>query len=141
MANKTQPTKYSVNQFLNQIDEEQKRKDCTFLVDFFEELTEAKPVLWGNAIIGFGLYHYTYQSGREGDWFLLGFAPRKAGISLYVYQSTKENNLLINNLGKYKMGKSCINIKQLADIQIPILKDICFNSIQFLKNTYEYETY
>lgn len=135
--NKTQPTKQSVKDFIEAIEDESKKKDCLYLLHFFEEISQSSPVLWGDSLVGFGSYHYTYASGREGDWFLVGFSPRKAGISLYVYQDTEKNKNLVTSLGKYKIGKSCITIKRLQDIDLSILQEISFESIKFLKNSWK----
>lgn len=141
MANKTQPTLASVDDFLAQIQDEQKRTSCKKLNDFFKVVSQAEPKLWGASIIGYGDYHYKYESGREGDFFLVGFAPRKAGISLYMYQNTTENEKLLGTLGKFKIGKSCINIKKLDDINLSVLKKISKNSIEQLQKIYPYESH
>lgn len=136
MSNKTQPTDASVTNFLSTIENEQQKQDGIKLNQFFKELTSEEPKLWGTSIIGYGDYHYKYKSGREGDWFLLGFSPRKAYTSLYVYQNSEENKKLLEKLGKFKMGKSCINIKKLEDINLQILAEISENTIQLINNTY-----
>ncbi|GGE11569.1 DUF1801 domain-containing protein [Psychroflexus salis] len=136
MSNKTQPTKASVSDFLNQIENDTQKQDCIKLNHFFKKVSSKEPTLWGSVIIGYGDYHYKYKSGREGDWFQLGYSPRKAYTSLYVYHNTPENKKLLEKLGKFKMGKSCINIKYLEDIELSVLKEICLNSIQFLNETY-----
>ena len=93
--------------------------------------------MWGASLIGFGSYHYTYPSGHTGDWFLIGFSPRKSAISLYVYSQTDQNAvLLLEQLGKYTAGKGCIYIKKVSDININILENICRNTIAFLKESY-----
>lgn len=139
MSNKTQPTEVSVNEFLTKIENEQQKQDCIQLNQFFKELTSEEPKLWGTSIIGYGDYHYVYKSGREGDWFHLGYSPRKSYTSLYVYQNSPENKKLLESLGKFKMGKSCINIKKLEDIDLQILAEISRNSIQIIENRYANE--
>lgn len=140
MANKTQPTQASVKDYLAAIEDEQKKDSCIKLNQFFEEVSQTKPKLWGTSIIGYGDYHYKYKSGREGDFFLIGFSPRKAYISLYAYQNTAENKKLLNDLGKFKMGKSCINIKKLEDIDLKVLAEISKNSIEQIQKTYPNES-
>jgi hypothetical protein len=87
-----------------------------------KEISAEEPQLWGSSIIGFGKYHYKYESGREGDWFIMGFSPRKQNISIYLPLGFKDFDLQISKLGKYKLGKSCIYIKRLADIDMRMLK-------------------
>lgn len=139
MSNKTQPTEASVNEFLSKIENEQQKQDCIQLNQFFKELTSEEPKLWGTSIIGYGDYHYIYKNGREGDWFHLGYSSRKSYTSLYVYQNSPENKKLLESLGKFKMGKSCINIKKLEDIDLQILAEISKNTIQFINHTYSDE--
>jgi hypothetical protein len=97
-----------------------------------------EPKMWGPSIVGFGKYHYKYASGHEGDSCILGFSPRKAAISLYVFMPSKENEVLLTKLGNYKMGKSCIYIKKLSDIDLKILEKICLSTINYIKeNDYQ----
>lgn len=124
--NKTIETNTSVIGFLNSIDiDEQKRKDSIDLIDLMKEWSGHKPKMWGPSIIGFGSYHYKYESGREGDSLLIGFSPRKATFSLYITapQNTKIN--LLEDLGKCKMSKSCIYFKKLSDLDLKILEKLC----------------
>jgi hypothetical protein len=93
--------------------------------------------MWGPTIIGFGSYHYKYTSGHEGDTAILGFSPRKAAISLYVFMPTKENEDLLKNLGKYKMGKACIYIKKLSDIDLLILEKMCQATMAYIKENHQ----
>src|SRR5689334_18184675 len=107
---KTQKNNASVNDFLNFIEDEQKRKDCFEIAKMMEKATGQKPKMWGSAIIGFGEYHYVYASGHEGDMCRIGFSPRKQNITLYITQAT-EGNPLYKNLGKFKTSKACLYIK------------------------------
>jgi hypothetical protein len=93
--------------------------------------------MWGPTIIGFGSYHYTYESGREGDAPLIGFSPRKAEFSLYVYSQTEESKRLLEDLGKFKMGKACMYVKKLSDINIPTLEKLCQETIAYLNEHHE----
>lgn len=117
---------------------EQKQKDSFELLKLMQDFTGYEPKMWGPSIIGFGSYHYkSERSKQEGDWPLLGFSPRKAAISLYVYTGSKEHEYLLNDLGKYKMGKACIYIKKLSDINVDALKTLMAETMAFLRTKYE----
>jgi hypothetical protein len=118
-------------------DTEQKRHDSHALIDLMREATGAEPRMWGPSMIGFGQYHYkSERSTQQGDWFLIGFSPRKAAISLYVYSGSPEHAHLLDGLGKFTMGKACIYVKRLSDIHIPQLKILMEETIAFLKARY-----
>ncbi len=135
--NKTAPTEVNVADFINDFaDSEAKRRDSFALVKLMQEITGFKPVMWGSSIIGFGMYHYKYDSGHEGDAPILGFSPRKQALSLYVFTGLKEHLPLLKNLGKFKMGKVCIYVKKLSDINLEQLKKIMSATIEFLKSKY-----
>lgn len=138
---KTKQTDSSVVDFINTFaDTEQKRADGFALLKLMQDFTGFEPKMWGPSIIGFGSYHYKSERSRqEGDWPLVGFSPRKAAISLYVYMGTKEQEQLIGQLGKFKMGKGCIYVKKLADINQDILKKIMKETIDFLQTKYKTE--
>ncbi|MBL7996047.1 DUF1801 domain-containing protein [bacterium] len=121
---KTKKNSKNVTQFLNTIENEQKRKDCLDLMKLMAEATGSKPVMWGDAIVGFGDYHYRSESGREGDWFVAGFSPRKQNISLYLLGGIKKHPDLLGQLGKHKTGGSCLYINHLSDINLKILKNL-----------------
>jgi hypothetical protein len=131
--NKTKANDKSVEVFLNSVDDLQKRADSQFLVSLMSEITGSKPKMWGESIIGFGDYRYKYASGREGDWFLAGFSPRKQNISLYIMGYLEFFQDEIQGLGKYKHGKGCLYIKRLEDIDIEVLKKLIVASIDKLK--------
>lgn len=134
---KTKPTNQSVDEFIAAFaDTEQKQQDSYALIKLMQTVSGHEPYMWGPSIIGFGSYHYKYASGHEGDAPMLGFSPRKAAISLYVFTGLQEHRHLLDNLGKYKMGKACIYIKQLSDIDEKVLKTIMKESIRYLKATY-----
>jgi hypothetical protein len=131
--NKTTETKVNVIDFLNSyVDNDQKKADSLELIKLMSKWTGFRPKMWGPTMIGFGRYHYKYASGHEGDVFLLGFSPRKPEFSLYVYAPTRENKKLLDDLGKFKMGKSCIYVKRLSDLDLLTLEKICKNSIAYL---------
>lgn len=123
MANKTIPTKKSVDKFLENITPEQKKKDSKEIVKMMQKITGEKPVMWGS-IIGFGKYHYKYASGREGEWMKTGFAPRKQNISFYLSCDLSEVASLLGKLGKHKTGVGCLYINKLADVDKTVLKEI-----------------
>jgi len=117
-------------------DNEQKRADSFALVGLMREVTGFEPKMWGDSMIGFGKYHYKSERSRqEGEWMMVGFSPRKAAISLYVYSGTPEQEQLLSELGKYRMGKGCIYVKRLSDIDQEVLKKIILLNIGFLKTS------
>jgi hypothetical protein len=135
---KTKQTSADVSDFINAFaDSDQKRKDSFELVKLMQEFTGFEPKMWGPSIIGFGLYHYkSDRSRQEGDWPLVGFSPRKAAISLYVYSGAAGQQDLLSGLGKFKMGKGCIYVKKLADIDQEVLKKLMGGTIEYLKTRY-----
>ncbi|MGE6354231.1 DUF1801 domain-containing protein [Flavobacterium sp. NPDC079362] len=135
--NKTTETNESIVDFINAfVEDEAKRNDAFKLIQIIQEITGLEPKMWGPSIIGFGNYHYKYASGHEGDAPLVGFSPRKAAISLYIYVSPENREELISKLGKHKASKGCIYIKKLADIDIEVLKNMISLSLEYLKNLY-----
>lgn len=136
---KTKQTEESVIDFINSFtDTEQKRQDSFELLKLMQDFTGFKPKMWGDSMIGFGEYHYkSERSTQEGDWFLVGFSPRKAAISLYVYSGCDEQEHLLKELGKFKMGKACIYVKKLSDINQDILKKMMKETIDFLQSKHK----
>ncbi|GAB4453097.1 MAG: hypothetical protein OHK0029_05220 [Armatimonadaceae bacterium] len=126
---KTQRTDASVEDFLQALSPE-RQADCRALVERMREVTGEEPALWGENIIGFGSYHYRYASGREGDWFLLGFSPRKQNLTLYLSYTLAENTELLEKLGKHTIGKSCLYIKRLSDVDADVLTELFGVSVQ-----------
>ena len=136
--NKTTETEVDVIDFINSyVDNDQKRADSFQLIELMREWSGFEPKMWGPTIIGFGSYHYKYASGHEGDSPLIGFSPRKSEFSLYVFSPTEGNKHLLNDLGKYKIGKACIYVKKLSDINISALKKLCDFSIKYLNEHHE----
>ncbi|MDF3026100.1 MAG: hypothetical protein K0S23_407 [Fluviicola sp.] len=134
---KTAETTKDVFEFIQEFTEsEQKRQDSYELVKLMEKISGHKAKMWGPSIIGFGSYHYKYASGHEGDAPLLGFSPRKAAISLYVYTGLPEHEYLLKDLGKYKIGKVCIYIKKLSDIDRDRLINLAEKSMEYVKEIY-----
>ena len=134
-ALKTQQNVADVHNFINTAaDTEQKRRDSFEILKLMQEFTGYEPKMWGDSIIGFGSYHYKSERSRqEGDWPLVGFSPRKAAISLYVYTGCSGQEELLKDLGKFKMGKSCIYVKKLSDIDQDQLKKIMGSTIEYLQ--------
>ncbi len=131
--NKTTATEMSVIDFINSyVENDQKKADSFQLIELMREWTGFEPKMWGPTIIGFGSYHYKYASGHEGDAPLIGFSPRKAALTLYVYSPVEEHKHLLDDLGKFRMTKACIYVKKLSDIDINSLKKICEATIAYL---------
>ncbi|TCC92150.1 DUF1801 domain-containing protein [Pedobacter frigiditerrae] len=131
---KTKVTTQSVEEYLLQIPNETTRKDCQTLCKLMEDMTQAKAKMWGNAIVGVGDYTYSYSTGRTGDWFMMGFSPRKANISLYIMGCNADERLdILPRLGKHTTGKGCIYVKKLSDINMDVLKEMCEISYRNLK--------
>jgi hypothetical protein len=122
--NKTIPTEDSVTAFLNKIKDRQVRDDCFAILDMMQKASNSEPVMWGSAIVGFGTYHYVYESGREGDMLVVGFSPRKQNISIYFLGGVNNVQDELSELGKYKTGKGCLYIKSLSDVNVEVLKKI-----------------
>lgn len=134
---KTIKTDASVIDFIHSfVDSEQKKKDSFQLIELMQKWSGFEAKMWGPSIIGFGSYHYRYDSGHKGDAPLIGFSPRKTAFSLYVYAANEVNEKLLNELGTFKMGKACIYVKKLADIDIRSLEKMCLTTIDFLKKRY-----
>ena len=125
---KTQVTKASVAKFLDGIKDEKKRQDCHQLLKIMKKATKAEPKMWGTSIIGFGDYHYVYQSGREGDWFLTGFSPRVQNLTLYLMGGFDHD--VLKRLGKYKTGKGCLYINKLEDVDTKVLNELVTKSVK-----------
>jgi len=129
--NKTTETDVSVKDFVESyVENEQKKVDSFRLIELMRAWSGFEPKMWGPTIIGFGSYHYKYASGHEGDAPVIGFSPRKAEFSLYVFLPTDQNKALLNDLGKFTMGKSCIYVKRLSDINLDTLEKLCTRSVE-----------
>lgn len=126
---KTKKNDASVEDFLNGIPDEKKRQDSFAILALMKEVTQAEPKMWGDSIVGFGQYRYKYATGREGDWFLAGFSPRKQNLTLYIMAGFAEYEALLGKLGKYKTGKSCLYINKLQDVNMGTLKELVQQSV------------
>ena len=135
-SNKTKPTSASVTEFLNKIEDPKKKSDCFKLIEMMHQITNQEPKMWGNSIVGFGQYHYKYKSGRQGEWFLTGFAPRKQNLSLYLMCDLKNKTLPFQRLGKHKKSVGCLYIKQLEDVNTQVLEEIISKAVEYTKSLY-----
>ncbi|WHY87184.1 DUF1801 domain-containing protein [Neobacillus novalis] len=133
---KTKETDNSVVEFIESVENPKKREDAYKLIDIFSETTGFEAKMWGPSIIGFGSYHYKYDSGHEGDAPLVGFSPRKAKISLYFAPGDSKREDLLKEFGKHTTGKGCVYINKVADIDIAVLQSIITQSVQFLQAAY-----
>ncbi len=133
---KTAPTGESVEQFLQEITDEGQREDCRSLVKLMRAITGDPPRMWGASIVGFGSYHYRYASGREGDWFLTGFSPRKKNLTLYIMSGFAGYEALLKKLGKHRTGKSCLYVKRLSDLDPATLRELIAQSVKQVAQRY-----
>ncbi|MEQ9188744.1 MAG: DUF1801 domain-containing protein [Cryomorphaceae bacterium] len=131
---KTVKNEGDVYAFIDKAEKEQTRADCRELIALMQEVTGEPPALWGPSIVGFGSYHYKYASGREGDFLLVGFSPRKQNLTLYIMGGFKRHDALMQSLGKYKTGKSCLYVKQLDDIDRTVLRSLIEESVAYMRS-------
>jgi len=131
---KTKVNNASVTDFLNSVADEQKRNDSFEILKMMKQVSKEDAKMWGTSIVGFGSYHYKGASGREGDWMLIGFSPRKQNITLYIMPGFDHYQELMKNLGKYSTGKSCLYIKRLSDVDVNVLKELMTASLKVMKN-------
>ena len=134
---KTKKTDENFAKFLNTIQDDTKRKDCFAIAEMMKNVSKYEPKMWGTAIVGFGSYHYKYESGHEGDMCMIGFSPRKQNITLYVSGGINNHPELLEKLGKHKTGKGCLYINKLSDVDIELLKEIIKAAYSHMKNKYE----
>lgn len=132
---KTQENDASVDAYLNRVEDEKKRAASFKVKEIMEEATGEEARMWGDSIVGFGRYHYKYASGREGEWMLTGFAPRRRNLTLYIMDGFDSYESLLSQLGKYKTGKSCLYINKLEDVDLQVLRDLIELSVQHMKRT------
>lgn len=137
--NKTQVTRVDPVDFIASVEPEPRRADAEVLLEMFNRVTGLEPKMWGPAIIGFGRYHYKYESGREGDFMLTGFSPRKAKLVMYIMPGYRfgEMQERLAKLGKHKLGKSCLYINKLADVDLAVLEDIVRDGLAYMYDKYE----
>lgn len=138
--NKTVETENSVFDFLNSVDNGQRKEDSFKVLELMQTISGYPPKMWGTAIVGFGNYHYKYESGREGDFMRIGFSPRKTALTLYIMPGFERFQELMDRLGKYKTGKSCLYIKKLSDIDESVLKELMTESLSYMEKKYPSQT-
>jgi hypothetical protein len=127
---KTKPTRQSVESFIKKISDPQTREDCFTIAKLMKEATRSEPRMWGGSIVGFGTQHYNYASGREGDWPLIGFSPRKQNLTLYIMSGFDSHTELLEKLGKHSVAKGCLYVKRLSDVDLPTLKKLIRASVK-----------
>jgi len=134
--NKTQPTIISPAEFIASVEPDRRRKEGEILLELFEKTTGWKPKMWGPSIIGFGEYHYKYETGREGDFMATGFSPRKAKLSIYIMPGYSDYGSIMQRLGKHSVGKSCLYINKLDDIDLDVLTELIETGVKDLSKKY-----
>jgi hypothetical protein len=135
-TNKTMPTGQGVDDFLAGLSDERQRKESYVLIDLMRRVTGEEPVMWGASIIGFGSYHYVYESGHEGDAILAGFSPRSGKFAVYIMAGFDGYPAILERLGKYKTGKSCLYVKRLDDIHLSVLEELVAESVSYMRERY-----
>lgn len=135
--NKTQPTDADVDAFIDAVENDRRREDSRALLDLMRDVTGEEPVMWGPSIVGFGQYHYRYESGREGDWFLAGFSPRKSNLVVYVMSGFPRHAELMEKLGKHRTGSSCLYVNKLDDVDLDVLRELVRRSVEHVAASYD----
>lgn len=133
---KTKENDKSVTDFINALENEEKRNDCFEIIKIMKEVTNLEPKMWGENIVGFDSYHYKYESGREGDSLVTGFSPRKTNLTIYIVSGFSNYTALLEKLGKFKTSSSCLYIKKLSDIDKSVLKELIIQSVKMIKAKY-----
>lgn len=133
---KTVQNQDDVTAFLATIEDDQKRADCEVVMKLMQDITGEPPKMWGNSIVGFGSYHYKYASGREGDFLVTGFSPRKTALTLYIMDGYQDYSAIMERLGTYKTGKSCLYLKRLSDVDVAVLRELIEASVTYMRKTY-----
>lgn len=133
---KTKPTAVSVEAFIAAVPNEIRRRDAKTTLAMMKRVTGEKPKMWGPSMVGFGRYHYKYDSGREGDFFLTGFSPRAASMVVYILPGYEDNSDLLARLGKHKIGKSCLYINRFEDIDLKVLEQLVARSVDYMRRKY-----
>lgn len=134
---KTKLTEQSALEFLNRIDDEARRQDCLTVMALMKDVTGEEPRMWGESIVGFGSYHYSGKSGREGEWMLVGFSPRKQNLTLYIMAGFDQYDDLMSKLGKFKTGKSCLYVNKLSTINLDVLRELVKQSVDHMRKIHD----
>jgi len=132
---KTKPSERSLESFLRGVEDAERREDCHTILKLMKKITRQEPKVWGDSIVGFGTYHYKYESGREGDWFVTGFSPRKQNLTIYIMPGLDAHKDALKKLGKHKAGRGCLYIKRLADIDQSVLSEMIKTSVAKMKSS------
>lgn len=135
--NKTRATIASVTEFINSIEDRQKRADARKVAAIMRRVTGKRAKMWGSSIVGYGTYHYKYESGREGDFMITGFSPRKQALTVYIVAGFRRFDTLMGKLGKYRTGKSCLYINRLSDVDEKVLEKLIDRSVKYMRKNYE----
>ena len=135
--NKTRPTEVDPHDFLDTVENPTRRSDAEVLLEMMKRVTGCEPRMWGPSIIGFGRYHYRYDSGREGDSMITGFSPRKANLVIYVMPGYEDRTEQLDALGKHRLGKSCLYVNRLADVDLSVLERIVADGVAEMRSAYE----
>lgn len=133
---KTKENEASVKEFISAVDPDYRRADCETLYELMQEVTGDEGAMWGGNIVGFGKYSYKYASGHSGEWFLTGFAPRKQNLTIHVMAGFDDYSTLMDRLGKYKIGKSCLYVKRLEDVDMNVLRELVSESVKAMRANY-----
>ena len=134
--NKTKATSVSPESFVDTVEHDVRRADAKVLLDLFADVTQLVPRMWGPSIIGYGRYHYKYESGREGEFMMTGVSPRKANQVIYIMPGYTDHSAILDRIGKYKIGKSCLYINKLADIDLDVLRELITAGVEDMKSRY-----
>lgn len=136
-SNKTVETDKAVENFINSVADEKKRDDSWKMVGLMKKITGSEPKMWGSSLVGFGQYHYKYDSGREGDFFLTGFSPRKTAFTIYIMPGFERYEERMEKLGPHKTGKSCLYVRNLDVVDVGVLEEIIQDSVEYMQEKYE----
>jgi hypothetical protein len=134
---KTKENNASVKQFIDAIENSSRKKDCLITKKIMQDITGKRAKMWGDSIVGFGRYHYKYASGREGEFFITGFSPRKQNFTIYIMPGYEDYQHLLKKIGKHKTGKSCLYVKSLDDIDLDVLKELIAASVAEIRSLYQ----
>ena len=134
--NKTKATSVSPESFIETVEHDVRRADAKVLLELFADVTQLVPRMWGPSIVGYGRYHYKYESGREGEFMMTGFSPRKANQVIYIMPGYTDHSAILDRIGKYKIGKSCLYINKLADIELDVLRELIIAGFEDMKSRY-----
>ncbi len=135
--NKTRVTEVDPREFIASVEHPTRRADAEAILEIFKRVTGCEPKMWGDSIIGFGRYRYEYKSGRKDEWMLTGFAPRKANLVLYVMPGYEDKGEVLGSLGKHRIGKSCLYVNKLADVDVGVLEEIVAEGVAEMRERYE----